>query len=477
MAIKTVIPIDIGAESGRVMAAHFDGSYLHLEEVERFPNTVAVVRGTRYWDVLRLWSDIQTGLAKIPRADSIGLDTWGVDFALVDKHGQLISNPVQYRDSRTDGMMDYTFQFVPRAQIFERTGIQFMQINSIFQLMSMVKSGHASLAYADRFLTIPDLLYYWLTGVQLNEYTNATTTQLYDTRANTWAYDLMEQLGIPTRLFKEITQPGVVKGSYHGVPVSVAAHHDTGSAVVGVPTATPNFAYISSGTWSLLGMETPAPVINEAALAANLTNEGGFGGTNRVLKNIMGLWLLQESRRTWHAQGLDYSYEQLAQLATDSTPFVSLVDPDDARFFPPGDLPSRVQSFCAETDQPVPHEIGALTRCIFESLALKYRLVLHRVMNLTKQAVDVIHIIGGGSQNGLLCQMTADATGIPVLAGPREATALGNAVVQLIALGELENMAQGRQLIRESFPLASYAPQNTAAWEAQIARFERLLTT
>lgn len=274
-----------------------------------------------------------------------------MDFALVDKHGQLIGNPVQYRDARTDGMMDYTFQMVPRAEIFQRTGIQFMQINSIFQLMSLVKSGDSALAYADRFLTIPDLLYYWLTGVQLNEYTNATTTQLYDTRANTWAYDLMEQLGIPSRLFKEITLPGVVKGSYQGIPVSVVAQHDTGSAVVGVPTSTPNFAYISSGTWSLLGMETPAPVINEAALAANLTNEGGFGGTNRLLKNIMGLWLLQESRRVWHEQGLEYSYEQLAQFAAESAPFVSLVDPDDGRFFPPGDIPRRIQAFCAETNQ------------------------------------------------------------------------------------------------------------------------------
>jgi rhamnulokinase len=367
-------------------------------------------------------------------------------------------------------MMDRVFATVPRAEVFAQTGIQMMPINTLYQLASLAQRQAPALQQATQFLTIPDLLVYWLTGVKANEYTNATTTQCFNVGTGQWATPLLEQIGIPTKIFGEVLQPGQIVGAYQGTPVVLSAHHDTASAVLGVPARTPNFAYLSSGTWSLLGLERPSPIITEAALAANVTNEGGYGSTIRLLKNVMGLWLLQQSKVTWEAQGERYDYSQLTNLAAQAEPFAALVDPDDASFLAPGDMPARIRAWCLAHNQPAPESIGAVARCIFESLALKYRHVLSLLTGLTGQSVEAIHIVGGGSQNALLCQMTADATGKVVYAGPTEATALGNALVQLLALGEIGSVAEGRALIGESFPLARYEPQSTAVWTAHYER-------
>jgi rhamnulokinase len=477
MAVRTVLAIDIGADSGRVIAVHFDGQCLSYDEIYRFQNVPVTVRGTLHWDILRLWGDVQTGIRKASNPAALGIDTWGVDFALLDRAGRLLGNPVHYRDQRTEGIPDYVHARVPFKEIFKRTGIQFMSINSLYQLASLVKNQDPMLENAASFLMVPDLLYYWLTGVKVNEFTDATTSQCYDPRAGNWAFDLLEQLGIPSRLFGPITPPGQILGNYGSIPAVLAAHHDTASAVVGVPAQTPNFAYISSGTWSLLGMELPEPVINDAALQANITNEGGYGGTYRMLKNIMGMWLIQEARRTWIAEGQEYSYDQLTQMANDAKPFESLVDPDNSQFLPPGDMPGRIRQYCQQKGQPAPESVGAVARCIFESLALKYRHVLRQQAALTGRPVEALHIVGGGSRNALLCQMTADATGCRVIAGPVEATALGNAISQLIALGDLKSVEEGRALVRSSFEMSVYEPRDLSPWDAVEPRFKALLGT
>lgn len=475
MSAKSVLAVDIGAESGRVIIVRFDGQRLALEECYRFANVPVLVENTLHWDILRLWNDVQAGIRKAGKADSIGIDTWAIDFGLLDSAGHLIGNPVHYRDHRTDGIPETVFARVPRAELFAQTGIQILPFNTLYQLVSLVQRHDPSLESAQRLLTIPDLLYYWLTGVPVNEFTNATTTQCFNTVAGDWAFDLLEKLDIPTRLFSPVSHPGEILGTSEGIPVVLAPHHDTASAVVGVPAQNSNFAYISSGTWSLLGLELASPLVNDQAFAFNVTNEGGYGKTSRLLKNIMGLWLLQESRRTWLAQGQEYSYERLATMAQQSPPFVSLIDPDDARFLAPGDMPSRINALCRKTGQPEPQNVGAFARCIFESLALKYRFVLRRLLALTGRRVEALHIVGGGAMNSLLCQMTADATGCRVVAGPVEATALGNAVVQLVTLGEIGSIAQGRSLIADSFALTTYEPQNTSQWDEVDKRFQGLV--
>jgi rhamnulokinase len=478
MASQHVIAVDLGAESGRVMLVSFDGSSLRLEEVHRFANVPVWVQETLYWDVLRLWHDITTGIeAAPPGAASIGVDSWGVDFALFDRDGRLLANPVHYRDKRTDGMMEWVFERVSRRTVFERTGIQFMKINGLYQIASLVRDDSPLLDLAATFLTIVDVFNYWLSGSRTCEFTHATTQQCYDPRLGDWDRATLAALGIPTGIFPPVVPPGTRLGRYQGIPVIAPVCHDTGSAVVAVPTTTPNYAYISSGTWSPVGMEVDEPIINDATYEANLTNEGGIGGTFRLLKNVMGLWLVQQCRATWAAMGKTYGYDDLTTLAVDAAPFRSLVDPDDPSFLLPGDMPARIRAFCQRTEQPVPESDGQVIRTVYESLALKYRAVLDRLIALTGRTVERVHIIGGGSQNGLLCQMTASAIGCPVVAGPVEATALGNAIVQYIALGELAGMAQAREFLSHATPLTVYEPQDGAAWTEGYRRFEALLTS
>jgi rhamnulokinase len=477
MATKTVLAVDIGAESGRVLAIGYDGKRLHTEEVHRFPNPNYVVRGTRFWDFLQLWGNIQAGIerGKTLQPASLGIDTWAVDFALLDKKGDLLSNIIHYRDTRTDGMMDKVFARVPKREVFAQTGIQFMQLNTIYQLMSLVEADSPLLEVASTFLTAPDLLHYWLTGEKVCEFTNATTTQLYNPLKGDWAGDILDSLHIPRQIFPVVVAPGTHLGSYEGIDVIAPACHDTGSAVAGVPAQTEHYAYLSSGTWSLLGLEITRPIVNDAAFDANVTNEGGVYGTYRLLKNVMGLWLLQQCRAAWATEGHSYDYRTLSEMAAQARAFVSLIDPDDPVFLPPGNHPAHIRAFCSRTGQPVPDSMSATVRCIFESLALKYRYVLEKLIALTKLRVDVLHIIGGGSQNRLLCQMTADATGRVVLAGPVEATSLGNAIVQMITLGELANIGEARQLIARSSDLVRYEPENTATWDEAYQRFLMLI--
>ena len=475
--MSTVLAVDLGAESGRVVAAGFDGAQVTMDVVHRFPNVPVKIQGVLYWDVLRLWADIQDGLAagQAHKPAAIGLDTWGVDIALLDAQGGLVSNPVHYRDECRRGMIEAAAKKVPREEIFETTGIQFMEINGLYQLVSMVENGSPLLDVAHTFLTIPDLFNYFLTGEKVCEFTNATTPQVYDPRAETWAFDMLARLGIPTHIFPEIVQPGTTLGQYQGVPVIAPACHDTGSAVAAVPADSPEFAYISSGTWSLLGVEIPTPIINSQALAANLTNEGGVGGTFRFLKNIMGLWIVQQCRAAYQAQGLDYDYETITTLAAEASPFGPLIDPDDQSFLPPGDMPARIAAFCRKTGQSPPEGVGPTVRCVLESLALKYRYFLDLIREISNTRVEVMHIVGGGSQNHLLCQMTANALRLPVSAGPVEATALGNTLVQWIGLGELGTLEEARTLIRDSFKPIIYEPQDAAQWEAAYSRFKAII--
>ncbi len=477
MASKQVIAIDLGAESGRVMRVDFDGEQLQLHEIHRFLNTPVQASGTLYWDVLRQWHEIQQGIRQCGKdVSSLGVDTWGVDFALFDNNGQLLANPMHYRDSTINAaLMEEVFETVPRRELFERTGIQFMPLNGLYRIAHMARTNSPVLRSASLFLTIADVFNYWLSGSRTCEFTHVTTQQMFNPRLKDWDRESLTSLGIPTSILPEIVQPGTRIGEYEGIPVIAPATHDTGSAVVAVPTTNRNYAYLSSGTWSLLGLEVDEPIINDAAYEANLTNEGGFDGKYRLLKNIAGMWLIQQCRRTWKEEGRDLEYGQLAALSHDAKPFQSLIDPDDASFIAPGDMPSRIREYCQRTGQPVPQTDGEITRCIYESLALKYRLVLELLTNVSGQQVEVLHIIGGGSKNALLNQMTADATGLCVIAGPTEATAIGNALVQLISLGELAGLDDARTLLSKSADTQEYQPQNQSSWDEPFDRFKRLL--
>lgn len=477
MSDKTVLAVDLGAESGRVMAVKFDGNRLQLAELHRFPNTTVTVNGTLHWDFLCLWRDIKAGIEKGKALNpaSIGVDTWGVDFGLLDSQGNLIGNPVHYRDGRTAQMMPLAFSKLPQADIFAQTGIQFMPINTLYQLLSLVESGSPQLQIADTFLTAPDLLNYWLTGAKVSEFSIATTTQLFNPTTGAWATEMMDKLGIPSHIFPEIVPPGTRLGSYEGIPVIAPACHDTGSAVAAVPANTPDFAYISSGTWSLAGLEVSRPILTPDALAANVTNEGGVYGTYRLLKNIVGLWILQQCRATWAAAGNRYSYGELVAMAEAAEPFTAVIDPNDPPFLTPGDHPQRVREYCRRTGQPMPETPGAVVRSVLESLALVYREALALVTNVANQRVSVLHIVGGGTQNQLLNQMTANATGLPVVTGPIEATVIGNALVQLITLGEIADLSQARQIVAGMAELNRYEPQDTAVWDEMYGRYQKMV--
>jgi rhamnulokinase len=481
--------VDLGAESGRLFLGSFDGERVDLREVHRFPNEPVRVADGLHWDVLRIVHEVKEGLAKAARESgdlaSVGVDTWGVDFALLDRDGALVSNPYHYRDPRTEGMMERAAERVTDEELYRTTGIQFLPLNSLYQLLAFEDSP--LLEAADTLLMMPDLLGYWLTGEKACEYTVATTTQLYDLGAGDWARELMRKLNIPARIFPEIVPSGTQLGTLLSevreetglgeIPVTATATHDTASAVVAVPAEGP-FAYISSGTWSLVGVEADGPVTSEKALRHNFTNEGGFGGTVRLLRNVMGLWLLQECRRTWARDGHDHSYEELVRLAEAAPPFGPLVDPDHPGFLAPGDMPARIRDFCAKTGQSLAEEPGAVVRCVFESLALKYRWVLERAEEVSGQRAEAVHVVGGGARNALLCRLTAGATRRPVVAGPIEATVLGNVMVQAYARGYVGSLAEIREVVRTSTEVQTYATGGNAdGWDAAFERFSKLIDT
>ncbi len=485
------VAIDLGAESGRTILGRIQDSRLHLEVVSRFANGPVRVCDSLHWDVLRLFSEIKAGLAAIVRdrklaPAGVGIDTWGVDFGLLGRGDVLLGNPYHYRDARTNGMMEKAFARMPREKIFELTGLQFMQLNSLFQLLAMRLGRSPLLDIAETFLTMPDLFNFWLTGRKVCEFSNATTTQLYNPRAGGWARPLFETFELPFAMMPEIVPPGTVLGELRPgiaeeigagkVPVIAPACHDTGSAVAAVPAeADTHWAFLSSGTWSLMGMEVTQPIIDARSLRYNFTNEGGVAGTFRFLKNIMGLWLVQECRRTWERAGKSYGYDELSEMAANSKPFEHWVDPDDASFLAPGDMPARIAAFCRRTGQTVPTGPGAVVRCCLESLAMKYRHVLECLEECTGRKVDVIHVVGGGSQNKVLCQMTADATGRRVVTGPVEATAAGNVIVQAIATGVLKDIREARDLVRRSFELKTYEPRDAASWAGPCEQFRKNL--
>jgi rhamnulokinase len=484
-APKSFLAIDLGAESGRAMLGRID-DHLTLDELHRFSNGPVQVADHIHWDVLRLWAEIQNSLRIAAGSGGgslagIGVDTWGVDFGLLDAADRLIGNPYHYRDARTNGMIEAAGAMIPLEEIYHQTGIQFMQLNTLFQLFAMRQQHDPALHSAKSLLTMPDLFNFWLTGVKANEFTDATTTQCYNPREKRWASELLAALDLPEHIFGQIVPPGTVlaplrasvaaDASCERIPVLAVGSHDTASAVAAVPAEGNDFIYISSGTWSLIGIESHEPIINTASLKYNLTNEGGVCDTIRFLKNIMGMWLLQECRRQWAKAGKNYSYDDLTSLATQSPALQSFVFVGDHRFLAPGDMVERIQGFCRETGQPVPQTHAEVVRCILESLALEYRWSTEKLRELSGKALPVIHIIGGGSRNQLLNQFTANATGCQVIAGPVEATAIGNILMQAIGLRHLTSLEAGRSLVRRSFDVTTFEPQNSPAWDEAYSRY------
>jgi len=484
------IAIDLGASGGRVMLGRWDGARFDLEEMHRFENGPVTVQGRLFWDHLSLWTNIKQGLANYAaRYDEpvagISVDTWGVDFGLIDKNGNLIGNAYHYRDSGTDGMMEKAYEIVPRAEIYETTGLQFMQFNTLYQLLARRQTDDPQLEMAETLLMTPDLFHYWLTGLKVAAYGIASTSQMLDARRRTWDTDLLSKFDLPIDILPEIVQPGTVLGPLlpevaaevgldSPTPVVATGAHDTANAVAAVPELDADSIYISSGTWSLMGVETAEPVITEQSQALDFTNEGGVAGTIRLLKNVAGLWLLQESRRQWMREGHDYSWAELISLAQDAEPLRSIINPDEPEFASPGDTPSMIRAYCQRTDQPIPESEGAVVRCILESLALKYRWVLESLETLVGHRLDTIRIVGGGTQNQLLNQFTADACDRTVVTGPIEATALGNLMMQAIATGHLTDVTAGRKAIAASFGRSYYQPQPSDAWRAAFARLMKL---
>jgi rhamnulokinase len=473
--MRTFAAVDLGAQSGRVAVGRFDGEALAVEVLHRFPNEPVRAGGTLHWDVLRLYHEALAGLRRAGAVDSVGVDSWAVDFGLVDRAGRLLGNPVHYRDGRRAEAMRAALERVPRRELYERTGIQLLAINTVFELAAMAAEQDPALAAAHRLLLVPDLFAFWLCGSETTEFTNATTTGCLDARTHEWTSDLLGRLDVPAGIFPEVVPPGTRLGATEtGTPVVATATHDTAAAVAAVPLQGEGGAYLSIGTWSLVGVESSEPVVSDAAYDANLTNEGGVEGTTRVLRNVTGLWLLHECRRAWAAAGSERTYDELVGLAAQAPPFGPLIDPDDPSFAEPGDMPARIAAYCTETGQDAPAGEAAVVRCILESLAVKQAATIDALAAATARDIDTLHVVGGGASNELLCAWTAAAAGRPVLAGPVEATLVGNLLVQAIALGELASVAEGRELVRRSFSPAVYEPDAEPAWHDARERFASL---
>jgi rhamnulokinase len=480
-----VAAVDIGASSGRVMLGRVERDRLELQEQNRFRNGPIRIGDTLHWDVLQLYRGMLDGLRGAGQAagsiDSVGIDTWAVDYGLLDSTGALLGNPVHYRDGRTSGIMEKVLADVPAQEIYAVTGLQFLPFNTLFQLVAA--AGTPQLAAADRLLLVPDLLAHWLTGATVAEMTNASTTQLLDVQHRQWSAELLGRLGINPALLPPLVQPGDRIGDLvphilqetalaGPVPVLAVGSHDTASAVVGVPASSERFAYISCGTWSLVGVELEQPVLTAASRRANFTNELGVDGTVRYLRNVMGLWLIQESLRTWEAAGPPVDLSELLQRAARAPAFGSVIDPDDPAFLPPGDMPARIDEACRSQGQPIPADPVQTIRCIVDSLALAHRRAVRQAQELSGHEVDVIHVVGGGARNALLCQLTADACGLPVIAGPVEATALGNTLVQARTLGVLDGgLLRLRDLLVRTQQLRRFEPRGERrAWDAAERR-------
>jgi rhamnulokinase len=482
----SVIAFDLGASNGKTLVGHFDGEKLTYEEIYRFSNDPVQVGKHLHWDILRLYWEVEQGLIKAKNSvgrsiKSLGIDTWAVDFGLLDKNGELLGNPYHYRDHQNDGIIDKVFEVIGPDELYQKTGIQFMPINTIYQLFALKSRNAQVLEAAQDFLMIPDLLRYFLTGEKVGEQTNASTTQLVDALSRKWDYSIIKLLHLPDHIFPETVSPGTYVGNLRssvseriglsGLPVYTVGEHDTASAVAAVPSLNKHFAYLSCGTWSLLGTELDQPILNKQARDWNFTNEYGVNHTFRLLKNIMGLWLLQECMRVWKREGEGITFDQMHHLVKAAKPFKCFIDPDEVRFLNPAHMPEQIRQYCRETRQSVPETKGEIIRTILESLALKYRYVLERTERLTGKHFDCLHMVGGGINNTILCQFTANAIKRPVVAGPTEATAIGNILVQYIALGEIKDMTEGRKIIRSSFSVKEYEPIDASLWEESYDRF------
>lgn len=487
--MKHYLAFDLGASSGRAMLGTVADGKISLQEVHRFENGAVDVDGGLYWNLLGLFAELKVGLAKAlatgVELDGMAVDTWGVDFALLDAQGKFAGFPRHYRDPRTADILPWAFARVPRERFYERTGIQFMNLNTIFQLAAMVRDGDPQLLSGKTLLFMPNALTYLLSGHIAAEYTIATTSQAYDPHAGDWAWDIIDALGLPRSLFPRVAAPCTPAGMLRPaicaelnckpIPVILVGSHDTASAVAAVPaTEDRSWAYLSSGTWSLLGVELPAPHITPAALAANYTNEGGLAGRIRFLKNIMGLWLIQECRHEWQRQRLELSFEDMNRLAAEAEPFRSLIDPNADVFLAPGNMPDRIATFCRNSGQPVPETPGQILRCALESLALRYRRTLDEIEQITARPVEVLHLVGGGSRNVVLNQFTANAIQRPVITGPVEATALGNVAAQAMATGVLTSLADARAAVRRSSATETCLPEQGAAWKSAADTVRRL---
>jgi rhamnulokinase len=481
------VAADLGASSGRLMVGSWDGRKFSLDELHRFPNSGVQISGSLHWDVSGMWSEIQRGLMlyserfQDPPA-AIGVDAWGVDFALLDRSGELLGNPYHYRDARTDGIPELIFQRIDERQLFQRTGVQTMQINTLFQLYSMVRGADPKLKSAETLLMIPDLFHYFLCGERVVEHTEATTTQMYSPTKG-WAREVLDNLEIPTRILPDVVVPGtklgpvrteVVRdiGFSHGFPVVAVASHDTSSAVAAIPDMDENSAFISSGTWSLMGVELREPITSDQAYSLEFTNEGGADGSILLIKNLTGLWLLQECQRQWSREGRHYIWSDISAMGATAPAFACLLDVDASDFRSPENMPQAITEYCRRTMQPNPETIGDFARGCFESLALKYRSVLESLEAVTARRLDTIRIVGGGCLNSLLCQMTADACNRTVVSGPAEASAFGNAMLQAIATGHLSDIGAGRAAIAASIQCVSYFPQRSDVWDEAYAQME-----
>ena len=495
MKDQIYLAVDLGAESGRVIAGSWNGSQMRLEEVHRFANEPVEIGNGLHWDIARLWLEIQNGLGVAVRRYgdkivSVGVDTWGVDFVLLSKNSEILGQPHTYRDKRTKGIMDATFRKMSREEIFAESGLQFMEFNTLYQMISLRQQAPELLDTADCFLMIPDFLNWCLSGEKANEFSNATTTQFFHPTKRTWSHALLQKFDLPQNIFREAVAPGsrigalqpsvMRKTGLKNLSVIAPATHDTGSAVAAVPTTNTgksNWAYISSGTWSLMGTETPTAQLSRRVLELNFTNEGGVDGKYRLLKNIMGLWLVQQCKRSFEKRGHKWDYPELVRMAAAEPALLSFVDATDSRFLNPDDMPTAIQQFCRETGQPVPENEGALIRCALESLALAYERTLHSLEELNGTAIEAIHVVGGGSRNDLLNQFTADACGRPVIAGPVEATALGNLLMQARGSGEIGSLQELRKVVANSSETRRFDPkrETAQAWHDAKCRLDVML--
>lgn len=473
-----VLAIDFGASSGRVMLGTYDGKQISVKEIHRFSNDPVIINGTMYWDVLRLFYEVKQGMLKSKaygKIDSIGVDTWGVDFGLLDESGYLLENPVHYRDSRTEGMLAKSFRLIPKEEFYQLTGNQFMEINTAFQLLALKEQRPDLLSRADCLLLMPDLFNYFLSGVKKSERSIVSTTQMSNPKEIGWAGEAVKRLGIPQDILTEVVPTGTVLGSVlpeiqdelgiEPMDVIAVAGHDTQCALAAVPAREEDFIFVSCGTWSLFGTELSEPIITDQSARLNVTNETGAEGKTSFLKNIIGLWLIQESRRQWMREGEEYSFSELERMAEEAEPFWYLIDPDAPEFVPAGNVPKRICAYCEKTGQKAPETKGQIVRCINESLALKYRYSLEEIRACTGKEYQAIHMVGGGTNSKLLCRFTARANHIPVVAGPIEATVYGNMAIQLMAKGKIENLKEARRVIAQSETPVTYLPENSGDWD------------